>query len=302
MSKIVQLARLPLGLIAAIIIISATALLPVLVISFFALKFIIPTRALRQKYVENFIYKMPYLWCMLTKKTILLSTFGYWDFPDTSALSKGKHYLIIANHQSWFDIIVIAISTYKKVPPYRFFMKRELLWQLPIAGLMCKILGFPFLKRHTRAEIKQDPSLRENDITTTRKACASFKDYPTTFVNFSEGTRFTQAKHNAGKSRFKYLLNPRPRGCSIILSELKNQIAGIIDLTICYSDKKPCILKLFFGKTKHIRCNLALLPLTADLAGNFSQDEKYRTHFQGWMEKRWQIKDAILDKFHQRYS
>ena len=298
MSKLKRYLRLPLGLISAIVIICATSILPFIVIVCFILKFIIPFKTWRQKYLHNFIYQIPKIWCWTCEKAILLSTFGCWDVPDMSKLDKNRHYLLIANHRSWFDIIVITLMIYRHAAPFRFFMKQELLWQLPIAGVMCKMLGFPFLKRHKKSEIKANPSLRNKDINTTRKICRKFREYPVVFVNFPEGTRFTAKKHLRQAADFLHLLNPKPGGCSLIINELGNCLSGIIDLTIFYSGKSPSLVKLIFGQIKHISCQYTLLPISNDMYGNFYQDAEYKQHFQKWLNNRWKIKDSILNTYY----
>ena len=298
MNKYNRYLRIPLGLISATIIICATVILPFIVIVCFCIKFIIPFKKAREKYLHNFIYRIPKVWSWVCEKAILISTFGCWDTPDLSKLDGDKHYLLIANHQSWFDIIVISLITYRHTAPFRFFMKQELLWQLPIAGIMCKMLGFPLLRRHKRSEIKANPALRNKDIATTRKVCRKFREYPVVFVNFPEGTRFTAKKHRAQASEFSHLLKPKAGGCSLIINELNNCLAGIIDLTIFYSGKRPSLTKLIFGQIKQISCQYKLLPISNDMLGDFYQGKEYKTGFQKWLNSRWHEKDAILDKYY----
>ncbi|MCB0415112.1 MAG: 1-acyl-sn-glycerol-3-phosphate acyltransferase, partial [Bdellovibrionales bacterium] len=63
--------------------------------------------------------------------------------------SKTKSYLIISNHRSWVDILVLQRIFNKQVPFLRFFIKQELKW-IPFLGLAFKILDFPFMKRYTK--------------------------------------------------------------------------------------------------------------------------------------------------------
>ena len=54
-----------------------------------------------------------------------------------------SQYLVIANHQSWVDILVLQKVFLHKAPFLRFFLKKELFW-LPFLGLAFWALDFPF--------------------------------------------------------------------------------------------------------------------------------------------------------------
>ena len=55
-----------------------------------------------------------------------------WDIQGVEALEKSKWYLVLANHQSWVDILVLQRIFHRKIPFLKFFIKKELLW-LPIS-------------------------------------------------------------------------------------------------------------------------------------------------------------------------
>ena len=57
-----------------------------------------------------------------------------WVITLDKPLSKKDWYLIISNHCSWVDIIVIFYALNGKVPFLRFFLKDTLFW-IPILGL-----------------------------------------------------------------------------------------------------------------------------------------------------------------------
>ncbi len=63
---------------------------------------------------------------------------------------------------------------------------KKILWSLPIAGWACYFLGYPFIARHSHEEVRKNPQLKTKDIETTRAACAKFKEFPTTVMNFVE--------------------------------------------------------------------------------------------------------------------
>ena len=70
----------------------------------------------------------------------------------------GGRYVLIANHQSWADIMLLIAAIYPQLPFPRFFIKEPLRW-LPVIGLACWALDFPFMKRHSRAALEANPQL-----------------------------------------------------------------------------------------------------------------------------------------------
>ena len=72
-------------------------------------------------------------------------------------------YLVIANHQSWVDILVLQRVFNRKIPFLNFFLKKELIY-VPILGLCWWALDFPFMTRTSKAQLKKNPKLRGKDI------------------------------------------------------------------------------------------------------------------------------------------
>lgn len=123
------------------------------------------------------------------------------DVTGLETLKKKDWYLVIANHQSWVDILVMQRLLNKRIPFLNFFLKQELIY-VPFLGLAWWALDFPFMKRTNKAQLKKNPALRGKDMETTRKACEKFKEMPVSIVNFVEGTRFTPQKHQRQNSPF----------------------------------------------------------------------------------------------------
>ena len=153
----------------------------------------------------------------ITTKTLLQTELP----PD---LSLAKHYLVISNHQSWADILILFYVLSGKIPMLKFFMKKELKW-VPIIGQVCWIYGFPFLNRQGGGK----------DIPTTKKACTRFKQRPGSLMIFPEGTRFTALKHEQQQSPYSHLLKPKTGGISIALETLDDKITSILDVSIIYT-------------------------------------------------------------------
>ncbi|MFP4445534.1 MAG: acetyltransferase, partial [Desulfosudaceae bacterium] len=106
------------------------------------------------------------------------------DFQVTGLekLNRKDWYLVIANHQSWVDILVLQRVFYRKIPFLKFFLKKELIW-VPVLGLAWWALDFPFMRRYSSAFIKKNPHLKGKDIEITRRACRKFAQSPVAVIN-----------------------------------------------------------------------------------------------------------------------
>ena len=93
-------------------------------------------------------------------------------------------------------------------------------------------LDFPFMKRYSKAYLEKHPEMRGKDLETTRQACEKFKEIPTSVVNYLEGTRFTQSKHDKQQSPYQHLLKPKSGGMAFAMSAMGDQFKSIIDVTI----------------------------------------------------------------------
>ncbi|BFO12709.1 hypothetical protein GGER_52190 [Serratia rubidaea] len=116
-----------------------------------------------------------------------------WDIEGLEGLSRKNWYLLISNHESWSDIVVLCVLFRNHAPMNKYFLKQQLAW-VPFVGLACWALDMPFMKRYSRAYLLKHPEKRGQDIETTRRSCEKFRLRPTTIVNFVEGSRFTEAK------------------------------------------------------------------------------------------------------------
>lgn len=246
-------------------------------------------------YAMSFSLKLPVYWMLMNKAILQISTYGKWKVSGNGTFNKKGWYVLIANHESWLDIPVLGSVFSRKIPLIKFFMKKELLWQLPIAGLDCYLLGYPILARHSRAEIRKNPELKNKDIEATKKACQEFKKFPTTFMNFVEGTRFTEAKQQRQNSPYKHLLKPKAAGTAIVLTEMSDKLTGVINATIHYDAEDKGLWKFLCGNVNTIYVHYEVIPVTESLIGNYYKDREYRKNFQQWLNDLWEKKDALID-------
>ncbi len=285
------------GIISLILYLVSILLLAILSLLFYAISCILPKKSMRQK-IRLFYMKHFPIWFMVFNFWIAqISTRKKWEILGTGELNPDNFYLMISNHQSWIDILVLCVAFKGKISPLKFFMKKELLWQLPLAGIACSVLGYPFMSRHTHAEIRKNPSLKGKDIETTKSACKKLKQLsPITLINFLEGTRFSEKKRLQQQSPFNYLLKPRAGGVAIVLNEMSDILSGVISVAIHYSGKAPSLWDFASGKIQKINVHYELINITKDLLGDYENDRAYRTHLQQWLNAIWQGNDKLLLK------
>lgn len=208
----------------------------------------------------------------------------------------GCSYLVVSNHSAWADIVVLFDVLHRKSPFGRFFLKKELIW-VPIVGVVCWAMDFPFMKRHSRAAIARNPALASQDLETTRKACAVYKESPVTVINFLEGTRFTPAKKAKSKSPYNNLLTPKYGGLSASLNAMGEQFEGMVNVSIAYGPSKGNITWSWLcGQQPNMQVQVEIMPIPAELiAGDFRADADFKNRFKNWVGELWATKDEQLE-------
>jgi 1-acyl-sn-glycerol-3-phosphate acyltransferase len=216
-----------------------------------------------------------------------------WEVMGDVTLKMNDWYVVIANHQSWADIVVLMQVLNRKIPLLKFFLKKQLMY-VPLLGFAWWALDYPFMKRYSKKKLEKKPHLRSKDLLSTIKACEKFKHLPISVMNFVEGTRFTVDKYRKQKSHFKFLLNPRAGGVANTLQVLGKQLSGIIDVTIVYPKGRNTLWQLLSGKINTVKVFLRYIPITPKLIGDYQNDPVFREQFQEWLNKIWAEKDQLL--------
>ena len=214
-------------------------------------------------------------------------------WEDAEDLSRDNWYMVVSNHQSWTDILILQTELFKPIPPLKFFTKRQLLW-IPLLGQAMWLLDFPYVRRMSRSQIEANPALLEVDRKATLEACAKFSSHPTSALNFLEGTRFTTDKHEAQDSpRFQHLLNPKTGGLTQVLSALDGKLHKLLDITIDYPDGVPSFWEFMQGRCSKVTMRIRCQEIPTDIRSAGSDDER-RTATNRWVEDLWLEKDARL--------
>ncbi len=260
------------------------------------LKFIAPGKRLRRIFNRILDTMASTCWVYCANMTHQVLTNTRFHVHGMADVRINRWCLVLSNHQSWVDILVIIRVFYGKLPPYKFFIKKELL-RLPMVGFCLWALDYPVMKRYSKKEIEENPDVKGMDIDATRRACERFKTYPVTITNFVEGTRFTPAKHRAQGSPYRHLLKPRAGGVALVLYATGDQLEQILDITILYPDSVPGLWDYFCGRCKDIIVDIRWLPATPDLVGDYFQDPDFKAHLQKWINDIWAEKDARIDRY-----
>lgn len=91
---------------------------------------------------------MMYCWCEGLAVLLHLNPHLQWEVHGLEGLSKKNWYLLICNHRSWADIVVLCVLFRKHIPMNKYFLKQQLAW-VPFLGLACWALDMPFMKRYS---------------------------------------------------------------------------------------------------------------------------------------------------------
>ena len=215
-----------------------------------------------------------YLLDQMASNWVLFNTFNQKLFTKTkmnvTGLEKLKMqdwYLVISNHQSWVDILVLQRVLHGQIPFLKFFLKKELIY-VPFLGLAWWALDFPFMKRYSQPFLKKNPHLRGKDIETTKKACEKFKHKPVSVMNFIEGTRYTAKKHKKQNSPFDRLLKPKAGGIGFVLQAMKGNLSKVVNVSIYYPDGIPTFFDFLSGKVKRVSVAIETQDIDDSLKGD----------------------------------
>lgn len=266
--------------------------LPIFIIAF--VKIVIPF-----KWVQNGCRRMITViancWIGVNNLNQWLFTRIQWEITGLTNLTPRGWYLVVANHQSWVDILVLQNVFYRKIPFLKFFLKKELFW-FPLLGQAWWALDFPFMKRYNKKFLKKNPHLIGKDLEITKRACEKFRDIPVSIMNFVEGTRFTKEKHDRQRSPYTHLLRTRAGGMAFVLGAMGDKLQHVVDVTIAYPEGVGRFWDFVCGRVTHIKVHVTTHPINHELMGDYLQDPQFKRDFQQWLNNLWHEKDARLTR------
>ncbi|WP_163935328.1 acyltransferase [Paraferrimonas sp. SM1919] len=209
-------------------------------------------------------------------------------------LSPKQWYMIIANHQSWVDILVLQRALNRRAPFLKFFLKRELIY-VPVLGIAWWALDFPFMQRYSAQTLRKKPHLKGKDLETTKRSCAKFKSKPVSVMNFVEGTRFTETKFDSQKPPFTNLLRPKAGGLAFALEAMGDQIDTLLDISIYYPNGRPSFWDFLSGNLGKVVVHIKRISIDESMRGDYANNKTFKNEFQAQLTDLWQQKDKQLD-------
>ena len=285
------------GLLSATLLILSFLLANIVLIPLLCLCYLIPSTSLRLA-CKNKASALIAVFIWLTLQVIKVMCLGKHVTIASTPLKKNGRYIIIANHASWLDILIAFTYFNLKIPQLKFFLKKELLWQLPLGGLYCYLADYPFIERASKSKLAKNPKLVKKDINTTQAICQQLINTHSTLIIFPEGTRATPKKILAKKSPYQHLLKPKSAGVATIINEMHDHLDGIINLTLSYEPTNPPLWDFLCGKVSAFKLSYDVLPISPDWLGDYSTDRTYRVSIQKKLNTLWQQKDTIIKETH----
>jgi len=261
---------------------------------FLIVKVLIPLPAVH-RWTTAMMVRIGELWISGNDLNIALTQNVKWDIRLPATLSMDRSYLVCANHQSWMDIVILQHIFNRKIPFLRFFLKQELLY-VPLLGAAWWGLDYPFMKRHSKEYLRKYPEKRGQDLKTTLKATEKFKHTKVSILNFLEGTRFTQVKHDRQQSPFKHLLFPKAGGFGFVLETMKDKFYSVLDVTIVYPQGPISFGGALCGQLKEVIVDVEEIIVPEELLnGKYLEDPEFRAKVHTWVRQLWERKDQKME-------
>jgi 1-acyl-sn-glycerol-3-phosphate acyltransferase len=260
-------------------------------------KLLAPNDAARGR-VRRFLARLPVAWIAINNGIFALMRITRWDIEVPPGLDRDGCYLVLSNHQSWADVLILQRSFNRRLPFFRFFVKKALIW-LPFLGAAWWALDMPFMQRYSREQLERQPELKGRDLENAREACLKFRQIPVAMMNFPEGTRFSPAKRAQRSSPYGHLLEPRIGGIGQVLYALGDELDALIDVTIVFPGRggaaAPTLWQLLSGQVERVTVRARQVPIPGPLRGkNFRTDPDFRQELERWVTQMWREKDELI--------
>lgn len=267
--------------------------MPILVLAI--LKLLLPVAALRRS-ITRVLMIIGENWVSIN--TAILRGGGSidWQARGVEKLRRDGWYLVISNHQTWVDVLVLQNAFSRRVPFLKFFIKQQLIW-FPLLGIAWWAMDMPFVKRYSPSYLAKNPHMKGKDLETTRRACQKFQDTPTSVFNFIEGTRFSEEKRDQRQSPYRNLLPPRAGGFAVAVSSMGELFTSVVDATIVYADGPARFWDMCCGT--HVQVIVDIRERAMEdwlISGDYQQDAEFRRRMHRWLSDMWHDKDALIDE------
>lgn len=278
---------------AALSFIVGTALFVCLLVLFlaFCLSFC-PSSKVRQG-IRGFMDRMINVWVagnrwMIRRLNVIsIETI----FDQQLEIERNQWQIVICNHQSWADVIVLQIALLDNVPPIKFFTKREFIW-VPVLGFVLWILKFPYVLRASTGLKRTEASRNQLNAHSMHRARRQFHERPVSILIFCEGTRFNQEKYRAQQSSYRNLLRPKIGGLAFTIEALQSKTSHLLDVTLVYEGKTPNFWNFLCGKCRRVKV----------LTRKVLIKELLEPSIRSGIRELWQAKDREIDRLQSEFN
>ncbi|PMG01634.1 hypothetical protein BCV02_13940 [Vibrio breoganii] len=238
--------------------------------------------------------KQMWLWATINLWLLNVNNTIDWQIEGGENLSTEQWYLLISNHLSWADIVILSSVMKDKIPMGKFLLKHSLLY-VPFVGLACWGLDMPFMRRHSHEFLVRNPERRNDDFDAINKACEKFRRVPTTMISFAEGTRANPEKMATAKTPYQHLLKPKTGGVAFTLNAMNELLDGVVDVTLAYPENREDPFNdLLKGRLTKVVVNIRVFDIDENLRGDYFNDKVFKRGFHRWLNTVWQEKDEYL--------
>lgn len=277
---------------AVLMLTTALGSIPIL---FLGLAKLIPNQRLKIS-CTKMVDKIATVWTDINNVYLDKSNPAHLQITGTNDFNPNDWYLVVANHQSWLDIVILQRLFNRKIPVLKFFIKDQLKW-VPFLGFSWWAMGCPFMKRYSPAYLAKHPHKKGKDIQATQKALTLFKETPASLMSFIEGTRYTPQKKITQNSPYQHLLKPKAGGIGFVISAMNKQINQLIDVTIIYPKHDVSLWDFLCHRIDSIKINVRQLPIPDQfLSPSLLEDDKVQTEFRQWLNQKWFEKDNLISE------
>lgn len=247
-----------------------------------------------QVYCTKSVDKIAALWTDVNNFYVDKIHPAHWEVTGLENYDSKSWYLVVANHQSWLDIVILQRLFNRKIPVLKFFIKDQLKW-VPFLGFSWWAMGCPFMKRYSPAYLAKNPHKKGDDLLATQKALKVFKQTPATLMSFVEGTRYTSEKKLQQNSPYHHLLKPKAGGVGFVIDAMNKQINHILDVTIVYPHHQNSLWDFLCRRIDSIKIHIRQLPIPSQfLNSSLISDEKTQAEFRQWLNHQWSEKDQLI--------
>ncbi len=273
-------AILAISLLSLNLVIGTSLVFALSLLSFFSL-------GLLKTWVNNIISCLCYYHAR-NIRAVLLYISGLQLQVSFADINKQDRHVIIANHRSQMDILILLAAASEHAPELKFFLKRSLMY-VPFMGLFCYLCGYPFVDRFTKSQLR-DRQLRAKQQQMLLDKCQSLFTRAVALVIFVEGTRFDKTK--AQKFKYENLLPPQSLGVATAINA-QQQTGSVLDATIVYAGDDISVWQVLSGKINKVQ----LLVEEVKLGQTINLDDKTSMRgLQNWLQELWQRKDKRISE------